>query len=142
MIGVQNKMGVEFCPVWSITIKIYRRYWISITRQDSFYFIFSWKQRTNENIKKILSHSWNNEFHIQHLKHTVFWLLHFLCFKCNVCLFQILDNACNTWCDVTIVYFHTVNFCEFCHFHNVKITACEDMTFIQWIKPSISLLKM
>ena len=56
----------------------------------------------------------------------IFCLLHFHWF------FQFLDTACNTRSDVTMAcYFHIVKISLLRYFHSVKITGCEDITFIQ-----------
>ena len=54
----------------------------------------------------------------------------------------IFDTACSTWFDVTIAYHFSL--CEKNTFDIfiVKITACEKMPLIKWIKPVTSRLKM
>ena len=56
--------------------------------------------------------------------------------------FKILDHSCNTWRDVTTAcYFNPVKLTREI-FSQWEITACEDITYIQWIKFGISQLKI
>ena len=54
----------------------------------------------------------------------------------------IFDTACSTWFDVTIAYHFSL--CEKNTFDIsiAKITACENIILIKWIKPVISQLKI
>ena len=109
-------------------------YGIYFTSRTGFYFNIFKSAKHEWNMKKILSHKWN-EIHIQRQKHWLSSLLYFHWFW--ACFFQILDTAHNTWCDVIITcYFYIVKI-KLLIFSQCEITTFEDITFIQWIKLDI-----
>ena len=136
----------EFHGNLKISTCIYRGYsmvwhwiWNLFLERDRIFYI-SREQSTSEHMKKsCLSREINSIFNDKSIEFFVFFIL----FEFQTCFFQIIDTACNTQRDVTIAYYyHTVKISFWC-FHNVKITACKDIPFIQWIKPdTIWWLKM
>ena len=77
---------------------------------------------TSKKYLKILPYSWKKFYIQEKALNFLFITISFVLHSFYFCL--ILDTECNTWRDA-------------CYIHNVKITACEDITFIQWIKSGI-----
>ena len=80
----------------------------------------------SEDMKKSCLNTSDSILNIKNVEFSVYYIF----FGFLTCFFQILDTACNTrrsWHHNSLLYSHSV-----------KLTACEDITFIQWIKPGIS----
>ena len=120
--------------IWKILIYIVDIQWLDIKyeiyfmSETWFFYIFTTVKHEWKYFLKSISYEWN-KFHIQSQKHWIFCSLHF-----SFDFFQILNTACNAWFNVTITcYFHTV-IITLLTYHSVKITVCEDITFIQGLK--------
>lgn len=96
---------------------------------------FWYFRRTSENIKnqtRLLSDI-NSILNVKSIEIPGY----FIYFCVWTCLFRLLDTACNPWRGVTTVcYFSQCEKHVSC-FHSVKITASENITFIQWTKSGI-----
>ena len=107
LIRVENEMGVEFCPVWSITIKVCRWYWmfwywiLNLYHKTGF-FIFSWKQSTKYK-KSCLINEINAIFYIENIQFSDYYIFLVINVLYVYIKYYLVDTACNTWCDVTII---------------------------------------
>ena len=86
------------------------------------------RMRSKSNTMKntYLTSEINSIFNIKNNKFSIYCIS----FAFTACFFQILDTTYNTW-------FHNT-----WYFHSAKISAYEEIGFIQWIQPSILGLKI